>query len=283
MDVINIIANSSGNYINPEIAEGIKLEVEKQKAMPVDEKRKYLESCFNNSIGELEDYNCEICKNKGFIVHFDENLEKSFERCKCMDIRITNRILKNSGLYEQVQKMNFKAFVVSDEWQKKCLETCLNFCKNKVGWLFFGGQSGSGKTHLCTAVTGYLIKKGNRAKYMLWRDEITQLKQIVNDAEMYQAKINLLKTVPVLYIDDFFKTEKDKIPTQADINVAYEILNSRYNSKLITIISSELTTGDIIEIDEAIAGRIIEMSKDYCLNLKKDRARNYRLKGCDEI
>ena len=99
MDIISVIANSSGNYINPEVAEGIKLEMEKQKAMSLEEKREYLENCFNNSIGELEDYNCEICKNKGFIVHFDENLEKSFERCKCMDIRITNRMLKNSGLY----------------------------------------------------------------------------------------------------------------------------------------------------------------------------------------
>ena len=200
-----------------------------------------------------------------------------------MEIRTTQRMLKNSGLYDKVNNLTFKNFQATEEWQKLCLNACLTYCKNKKGWLFFGGQSGCGKTHLCTATAGYLIKQGIRTKYMLWRDEIVELKQFVNDFEMYQAKINLLKTVPLLYIDDFFKTEQGKTPTQADIQLAYEILNYRYNKQLMTIISSELQVGELIEIDEAIAGRIVEMCRENVLNISRDTKRNYRLRGVKSI
>jgi len=234
---------------------------------------------YNSQIGTLPDYNCATCKNKGYIMLDNGNLTK----CKCMDIRTTHRMLKNSGLYDKINDLTFKKYQATEEWQKICINTCLEYCKNKIGWLCFTGQSGCGKTHLCTATTGYLIKQGIRAKYMLWRDEIVELKQFVNDAEMYQAKINLLKTVPLLYIDDFFKTEKDKQPTQADIQIAYEIINYRYNKKLLTIISSEMQIGELIEIDEAIAGRIVEMCGDNLINIAKSTDKNYRLKGLKSL
>lgn len=266
-----------------EIAEGIKKEQEKTAKMSDEEKAAYYQDAINRSKGELEDYDCDICNNKGFTVKVSTGLEVDYINCKCMDTRITHRMLKNSGLYEQIKNLTFKTFQADEDWQKSCVSTCASFCKNKKGWLYFGGQSGSGKTHLCTAVTGYLIKQGYKAKYMLWRDEIVQLKQNTTDGEMYQAKMDLLKNVPVLYIDDFFKTESGKLPTQSDIQTSYEFLNSRYNKKLITIISSELLTGELIEIDEAIAGRILEMSKGYCIDISKNRERNYRLRGVKSI
>ena len=68
-----------------------------------------------------------------------------------------------------------------------------------------GGQSGAGKTHLCTAVTVHYIRKGKEARYMLWRDEIAQIKAIVTDSAAYAARMDALKKTPVLYIDDLFK------------------------------------------------------------------------------
>lgn len=234
---------------------------------------------YNNTIGDLQGYNCDKCKNKGYIM-----LENGKMRlCECMDIRTTQRMLINSGLADKVKSLTFKNFEVKEEWQQYCKNVCANFCKNGTGWLYFGGQSGCGKTHLCTAVTGYFIKKKIRTKYMLWRDEVVELKQLVTDMKMYQAKINLLKTVPLLYIDDFLKTQQGQAPTQADINIAYEILNYRYNKKLLTIISTELQNGELIKIDEATAGRIIEMCGDNLINVSKDINKNYRLKKFNTI
>lgn len=276
-DILSIIASSKD--IHPDVAAGIKAEQERMSKMTPEEKRQHIENCFNNSIGNLEDCDCPVCKNRGFIVHVDDNFEKSFTRCKCMETRITNRMLKNSGLYDKVQELTFENYIATEEWQRKCLQTARQYAENASRWFFIGGQSGAGKTHLCTAITAKLIKQGKRAKYMLWRDEVVKLKQSATDFESYQAQMHLLQTVPVLYIDDFLKTAQGQKPTQADIDKAFEILNVRYNNKLITIISSELTIDNIIDVDEAIAGRINEMAKGHCLNLKKDTSRNYRLRS----
>lgn len=278
MDVLKIISNASGEYMNPAIGNNLSKEIDRTKSMTDEEKQKLKVYLEDKRVGSLEGYNCDICRNKGFIMNYNN----SVTTCKCMKIRETYAQLRRSGLYEKVKSLTFKNYTVTDEWQKKCLEVCLDYCKNKENWLFLGGQSGCGKTHLCTAIFGYLVKQGITVKYMSWRDDITELKQVITDSDMYQRKIMPLKTTELLYIDDFFKTEVGKQPTQSDINLAYELLNFRYNNKLMTIISSELTTGDIINIDEAIAGRILEMSqgKGHCLDIQKDRSKNYRLKEC---
>ena len=118
-----------------------------------------------------------------------------------------------------------------------------------------------------------------------------KIKSVVNEHDEYAVMMDELKNTDVLYIDDLFKSGKGedgkpKMPTAADVNVAFEILNYRYNNPgLITIISSERTLSELLEIDEAVAGRIAEKAKTggYCINLKKDKARNWRMRGCEEI
>ena len=58
----------------------------------------------------------------------------------------------------------------------------------------------------------------------------------------------------------------------------FEIVNHRYLKKLPTITSTEKTFEELLEIDEAVGSRFIEMSKAYlvCLVGKK---LNYRIYG----
>ena len=86
-----------------------------------------------------------------------------------------------------------------------------------------------------------------------------------------------LKNAPVLYIDDLFKGAER--PTQGDLNLAFELLNYRYNDeRFCTIISTEKLIGELIEIDEAIGSRIAERSKGHMVNLNRDPSRNWRTK-----
>lgn len=106
---------------------------------------------------------------------------------------------------------------------------------------------------------------------MIWRDEVRELKSLVNDDAAYKQKMDGLKNVAVLYIDDFFKGNI----TEGDKNVAFELLNSRYNQRLRTIISGERSMEQLMEVDEAIGSRIYERSKNgYCLVSPSD---NWRL------
>ena len=95
----------------------------------------------------------------------------------------------------------------------------------------------------------------------------------------YQKAMQQYKTIKVLYIDDLFKTEKGKSPTTADINIVFEILNTRYLERnLITIISSEKNIKELIAIDEAIGSRIFEMAGYYCVQIKNNDRMNMRLR-----
>ena len=82
----------------------------------------------------------------------------------------------------------------------------------------------------------------------------------------------------MLYIDDFFKTERGKSPTSGDINIAFELLNYRYiNGQLITIISCERDVDEVMRIDEAVGSRIYERTRGNCVCIDSKPGRNYRL------
>jgi DNA replication protein DnaC len=67
-------------------------------------------------------------------------------------------------------------------------------------------------------------------------------------------------------------------PTAADVRLAFEIINYRVVSKLPTIISSEFTLGELVDIDQAVAGRIAEMAEFNAINITPDIKKNYRLR-----
>ena len=72
---------------------------------------------------------------------------------------------------------------------------------------------------------------------------------------------------------------RSKSPSTADINIAFEILNARYQDKdLITIISSEKVIKELLTIDEAIGSRIYEMTGDYCVQLNNNERMNMRMR-----
>ena len=85
----------------------------------------------------------------------------------------------------------------------------------------------------------------------------------------------------MLYIDDFLKCGKNEVPTKADTDVALEILMARYNQPdKLTVISTERSISELLELDEALGSRIYERSKGFCLrNTGTDK--NWRLRRED--
>lgn len=237
---------------------------------------------WNNNEGELTEYNCSDCKNKGYIMFLNEDNIETLRKCSCQNIRSSLKNIKQSGLENLLEDYSFEKFNTEESWQKKIKDAAKRFMSDTYGnWYFIGGQVGSGKSHICTAIVKELLYKGNEALYMKWRDDSVGLKKaITSDNNDYSPAISRFKNVKVLYIDDFLKTEKGKQPSAADIMLAFEILNHRYiNKDLITIISTERSVDELIEIDEAIGSRIYQRSKNYCIELAPDKTKNMRMKG----
>lgn len=235
---------------------------------------------------EEDGYDCTICLNKGTIAKLVERHDGTFSHCfadcKCVETRNSIMRMKRSGLKDIIKDYTFDKFVVSEPWQQSIKSAAMEYARNPQGWFYMGGQVGAGKTHLCTAVCREFLLAGKRVVYMLWRDEIVKLKASVNDAEEYGKLIDRYKNAEVLYVDDLFKTGKAdngtaQKPTPADVNAAFEIINYRYNNPaLLTIISSELSEDELLDIDEATGSRIYERAK--AITIGKDRRRNYRIR-----
>ncbi len=241
----------------------------------------------NKTSGSLTGYDCPVCRNKGFVEVVIDNGAISGRpcyttgprECECMKIRKSKWLMKKSGLERLAARCTFDTFKAEQPWQAAIAKGAQEFVQGFCGFFFIGGQSGCGKTHICTAMCVAFINQGREVRYMLWTDEAARIKASITDEAVYNDRMWSLKTVDVLYIDDLFKpTGANAQPTAADIRLAYEIINYRYNAGKTTIISSERTTNELYDIDEAIAGRIKEYSEGYCYNIARDKAKNWRLR-----
>lgn len=229
--------------------------------------------------GNLKGYDCPKCKNKGVIYKpsfsdFYGYWTTVAVRCDCMPIREELIRREKSGLNKLLKRYTFKNYKANENWQKRIAKAACDYVRNPERWFYIGGQPGSGKTHICTAIVNALLARGKAARYMIWQDEIIRLKQSITEADRYKQLLDGLKKAEILYIDDFFKVQN---PTNADIDNTFKIINYRYNESLPTIISSELSISQIINIDEALGSRIAEMTdKNSAFYIPRDKKRNIR-------
>ena len=258
---------------------------------PAEYERERLErqaASYNESVGYLNDVdgiNCPLCKNKGYRERVVKNelfgyYSSTFFECECQRARKSWHRMQKSGLARLISEMTFENYQVSAPWQKYALECARAYLDGQGGiWFFIGGQAGSGKSHLCTAICGQFLQQGLSVRYMKWAEESIQLKSKVND-EDYGTLLDEFKKYDVLYIDDFLKVPRfgNSAPSVADIRLAFQILDYRYCNKLRTILSTEYLMDELLVFDEAVGSRIYQMSHGSMVQIQRGADRNYRWK-----
>lgn len=235
---------------------------------------------YNHEKGDLKDFYCPVCKNKGRYYSLDETGKVIVKECACKSKRASMEAARNSGMGGTLLAKNFGNFEKTEGWQSGVFEKVKKYSEtvspHNCKWLSILGQSGCGKTHLCCAVSNQLIEDGAKVIYMVWNNAVKELKRNATDDEAYSELFDKYASAEVLYIDDFFKGKV----TETDITIAFELINYRYNNPdCITIISSELLLSDIFNIDEAVAGRILERCGENVIQIKPDTGKNYRRKS----
>lgn len=237
---------------------------------------------YNLSQGNLKEFDCPICKNKGYIqkVIFEEmynDYVSVVTKCKCMNKRITLNKAKKSGLGEYINK-RFDDYIATEEWQKRIKQKALDYVKNgNDKWFITLGQSGAGKTLISCIVASYLLFVENQdVIYITWTDFISKLKRDMMSDQTNEVSeyLDSIKNVDVLYIDELLKKYND-----TDLKYIIEIINYRYTNNKKTIISSEKNIDELLDIDEATFSRMVEKADEYVINIAKDRHKNYRLKN----
>ncbi len=230
----------------------------------------------NSKPGNLTGYDCPKCRNRGYWLRYDESLKTIVQcTCDCMARRQSLRRIHQSGIGRAMERMSFDTYRTEEPWQKTIKQAAETYAADPEGWFFVGGQVGSGKTHICTAILQALSDR-YPVRYMLWRDAVAKLKAGLNDPAGI-ALMDEYKNAPVLYIDDLFRGAVE--PTQGDLNIAFELLNYRYNDdRLLTIISSERYSDEILAVDEGIGSRIVERACGYLLEVSRRNDRNHRIR-----
>ena len=220
-------------------------------------------------------YYCAECKNRGYfgVKYQGAYAEKD---CKCIKIRQIIKQVKLSGLGDVFNKCTFDSFDCKQQWQGLVKDKALEFLKSKANCFYIGGTTGSGKSHICTAIVDSFLKQGKNIKYMQWLDALDELNNLrFRQVEKYEAILNEIRNVDVLYIDDFLKGDNAVKPSSTDIRFAYRVINSRYvvsrsasQKRYITVISSEWPLSQINSFDGATGGRISELAlKDFVLRI----------------
>jgi DNA replication protein DnaC len=221
---------------------------------------------------------CDTCHGKGLVAFVSPETGNFTTRpCKCHGTRLTVGRLQRAGLWERAKRCRLEQYQVETPTQRALRDTTLAFLQDpKDHWLLLCGQSGTGKTHLCVAAFVQLsYRLGLAGEYFRWNADGRALKSatLEDPGDLWQR----YKDTELLYIDDLFK---GGTPSGADLRLAFELLNHRYDNRLMTIISSEWQFDQLLQLDEAIAGRIQERCGRFLVNVGADQGKNFRLMGC---
>ncbi|MBQ9070696.1 MAG: ATP-binding protein [Clostridia bacterium] len=221
------------------------------------------------SLGYPEDYTdvkyyCPTCKDTGFL--------ENTKACSCFRRLLYSENIKSSGMGNLIDKQSFENFDISvyayDEEVLNKMENVLsvakefayNFSKNRGKNLLLMGRTGTGKTHISTSIAKVLLEGGY---YVLYDSAQNIISAFENDRFKsgfgpYEPTADKYLECDLLIIDDLGA----EFVNQFSVSCLYNILNTRRNRGLPTIISTNLTASDLSsKYEDRIYSRIV--GSDY--------------------
>lgn len=197
-------------------------------------------------------------------------------------------MMRASQITDEFRKLGFKNFnlegkapIIKDAYEcaLEYFQEFENVRKRRKNSIALLGQPGAGKTHLLTAVANNLMRKKNVP--VLYFPYVEGFNDLKDDFDKLEAKLEYMKTIDVLFIDDLFKPTGNKPrATEWQIEQMYAVINYRYLNYKPIMVSSELTVDELADVDEALGTRIYEMCSDFTVVIKGDRKKlNHRLVG----
>ena len=211
-------------------------------------------------------FECPDCQDSTWIHNRETNTST---RCKCFEVKQARRQIENSGISAGFRSKTVREYLPETNEQRTAKAMATDYIrrfaeieKERNNGIALLGNPGAGKTHLTIAIANALLNAGIGVRYMPYRDAITVLMQVRFDDTAYAREIGPWKTCRVLLVDDLFKgaMRRDGVLGHEG-TIMFEILNHRYLSGKPCLISSEYTVDRLLDMDEAVGSRVVEMAK----------------------
>lgn len=214
------------------------------------------------------------------------------KQCECVKKDRMNNLMKSSEITDEFKKLGFRSFVKEGKPQVvvDAYDTAYEYFNRfnhiktlRQNSIALMGVPGAGKTHLLTAVANNLILK--LSVPVLYFPYVEGFDDLKDDFDLLETKLERMKKVEVLFIDDLFKPTAGKPrATEWQIEKMYAVINYRYLNKLPILVSSELSIDEIVRVDAALGSRIYEMCEDYVVQIAGETMElNHRLKSLREL
>lgn len=220
------------------------------------------------SLGYPEDYTdvhhfCKECSDTGYV--------NGGRVCHCLKEELIKATIASSGMGNLIEKQSFDNFLVDIykndpkvyEHMQKVVQMAKKYVKSfaeKKENLLLIGTTGTGKTHISTAIAKEIIKQGYDVVY-------DSIQNIISDFETDKFKSGYSGAEPksdkylecdLLIVDDL----GTEFNTPFSLSCIYNLINTRQNKGLPTIISTNLSAKEISQkYEDRIYSRI--MGVDY--------------------
>lgn len=190
-------------------------------------------------------FECKLCNDTGFV---------GVNMCSCLKKLVALGAFQDSGIGELVKKQSFDSFTFDFytgdalRFAKANFDTLKSFAegfdKNEKRNFIMMGNTGLGKTHLSTSVAKTVIEKGFTVVYdtvseIMADFEAQRFRGTVSDDDIHKRYYES----DLLIIDDL----GCEVSNQFTVSCVYNLINTRINKGLCTIINTNLSQNELRE------------------------------------
>ena len=217
-------------------------------------------------------YHCPRCSDTGYTGEGNT--------CSCLKELLLVESIKSSGIGRLIEKQSFDNFDLS--WYEEGEERELmrenfnaaksfaeNFSEGRGVNLLLVGKTGTGKTHLSTAIAKTVIEKGYSVLYDSTQNILSAFEadKFRSGWAPYEPKADKYLEADLLILDDLGA----EFSNQFTVSCLYNLLNTRQNRGLSTVISTNLSPEELSEkYEDRIFSRLVGQDSVILLFVGRD-------------